>query len=222
MGGHRIVFVGASLLLGGCAVAPTRTPAPPPAPEASTAPETAATEPPPVEMAEPMELLAAKPVQATNGAGDREYGPGAGDKIVMGAMQWTSANTDGGSTRNTSGMLGGGYFLADQHEVGAQMLVTYFAPPGPNSVAFFLAPYYNFNYRVNQQLSVYGGPHLGYARFEAGGADDDSAQIGLQAGGRYWLDRNTAGFAEWRYTNYEAFGDRTNEFALLVGLAFSF
>jgi len=221
MGCNRLVFVGASLLLGGCAAAPTRTPAPPLAPEAP-APETAATEPPPVEMAEPPELVAARPEQATNGGGDSEYGAGAGDKIVMGAIQMSSANTDGGSTENFSGMLGGGYFLTDQHEVGGQLLVTYFAPPGPNSVAFFLAPYYNFNYQLNPRLSIYGGPHLGYARFEAGNASDDSVQFGVQAGGRYWLERNTAAFAEWRYTNYEAFGSSTNEFAILLGLAYSF
>jgi len=222
MGCNRLVFVGASLLLGGCATAPTLTSAPPPAPEAATAPETAATEPPPVEMAEPPELVAAKPEQATNGGGDSEYGASAGEKIVMGAMQMSSANTDGGSTQNVSGMLGAGYFLTDQHEVGGQLLVTYFAPPGPNSVAFFLAPYYNFNYQVNPRLSIYGGPHLGYARFEAGNQSDDSVQFGVQAGGRYWLERNTAAFAEWRYTNYEAFGSSTNEFAILLGLAFSF
>jgi hypothetical protein len=222
MGVHRLVFVGASLLIGGCAAAPTRTPAPPPAPEAATAPETAATEPPPVEMAEPPELLAAKPEQATNSGGGSEYGTSAGEKIVMGAMQMSSANTDGGSTENIAGLLGAGYFLADQHEVGAELQVTYFAPPGPNSVAFFLAPYYNFNYRVNPQLTIYGGPHLGYARFEAGNDSDDSVLFGVQAGGRYWLDRNTAAFAEWRYSNYEAFGSSTNEFAILLGLAFAF
>ena len=222
MGRNQLVFVGASLLLGGCAAAPTRTLAPPPAPEAAAAPGTAATEPPPVEMAEPPELVAARPEQATNGGGGGDYGADAGEKLVMGAMQMSSANTDGGSTENTSGMLGFGYFLTEQHEVGGQLLVTYFAPPGPNSVAFFLAPYYNFNFRVNPQLTIYGGPHLGYARFEAGNQSDDSVQIGVQAGGRYWLDRNTAAFAEWRYTNYEAFGSSTNEFAILLGLAFAF
>ena len=221
MGCNRLVFVGASLLLGGCATASTSTSAPPPAPEAATAPETAATEPPPVEMAEPPELVAAKPEQATNGGGG-EYGTSAGEKIVMGAMQMSSANTDGGSTQNVSGLLGAGYFLADQHEVGGELQITYFAPPGPNSVAFFLAPYYNFNFRVNPQLTIYGGPHLGYARFEAGNDSDDSVLFGLQAGGRYWLDRNTAAFAEWRYSNYEAFGSSTNEFAILLGLAYSF
>jgi len=94
MGVHRLVFVGASLLIGGCAAAPTRTPAPPPAPEAATAPETAATEPPPVEITEPPKLLAAKPEQATNSGGGSEYGTSAGEKIVMGAMQMSSANTD--------------------------------------------------------------------------------------------------------------------------------
>jgi len=221
MGCNRLVFVGASLLLGGCATASTSTSAPPPAPEAATAPETAATEPPPVEMAEPPLLVAARPEQATNGGGG-EYGTSAGEKIVMGAMQMSSANTDGGSTQNVSGLLGAGYFLADQHEVGGELQITYFAPPGPNSVAFFLAPYYNFNFRVNPQLTIYGGPHLGYARFEAGNDSDDSVLFGLQAGGRYWLDRNTAAFAEWRYSNYEAFGSSTNEFAILLGLAYSF
>lgn len=223
MGCNRFVFVGASLLLGGCATALTRSPAPAPAPEAATAPETAATEPPPAEMAEPPLLAAPTLAQASNGGGGGgEYGTSAGEKIVMGALQMSSANTDGGSTENIAGLLGAGYFLRDEHEVGAQLQVTYFAPPGPNSVAFFLAPYYNYNFRVNPQLTIYGGPHFGYARFEAGNDSDDSVLLGLQAGGRYWLDRNTAAFAEWRYSNYEAFGSSTNEFAILLGLAFAF
>jgi hypothetical protein len=220
MGCNRLVIVGATLLLGGCAAAPTRTPDP--RPESAEPPATIAAEPPAIESAEPPEVVAANPDQHTNGTDAGKYGAGKGETIVTAAMQISSSNTQGSATQSVAGQFGGGYFLTDEHEVGGQLLIDYIAPPGPNAVLVFLAPYYNYNYYVNPRLSVYGGPHMGYARFSAAGDDTNSFQYGAQAGARYWLEPKTAAYAEWRFTHYQAFGEGTNDFTLLLGLAFTF
>ncbi len=238
MGRNRFVVVGAALLFGGCA-GPTRAPASALLPESASAPATIAAEPAATEAAEPAVAaaaaapaavadaaapassdLAAEPAQA--GATGANMGPGKGDSIVTAALQISNSRSSGDTTNSIAGSLGGGYFLEDQHEVGGQLLVNYIAPPGPNAVIFFLAPYYNYNYRLNPRLTVYGGPHFGYARFESGGTTDNSFQFGAQAGGRYWLQSNTAAYAEWRYTHYKSFGTSTNDLTLLLGLAFTF
>ena len=227
MGCNRFVIVGATLLLGGCAAAPTRTRAPRPEsaePPATVAAEPAApvaAEPPATEATEPTDV-SSNPDQHTDGTDSGKYGAGKGETIVTAAMQISSSNTQGSATQSFAGQLGAGYFLTDQHEVGGQLIMNYIAPPGPNSVIVFVSPYYNFNYYLNPNTSVYGGPHLGYARFSSGGDDTNSFQYGAQAGARYWIQPKTAAYAEWRFTHYKAFDEGTNDFSLLLGFAVTF
>lgn len=138
-------------------------------------------------------------------AADGRYGPGVGESLVQlgGSLTRTSLDSGaGGSTDSTSlNLLGGvGYFQSDWLELGGQLIGNWNFNDGPDSTSVFLAPYANANYKVNNRVWLYAGPHIGLGYFNFGGDSATDLEYGLQGGARYWLDPRTSLFGELRYT----------------------
>lgn len=136
---------------------------------------------------------------------DARYGPGVGESILQagGALTRTSYDAGGSSTDATTvNLLGGiGYFENEWLEIGGQVTGDWTIVDGPgDSTSVFLAPYANGNYKVNNRLWLYAGPHIGLGYFKTSGDDATDIQYGLQGGARYWLDPRTSLFGELRYT----------------------
>jgi len=209
----RLGIAGAAsmLALAGCMTAPRA--APTVAPEAALATEPATS---------PATSPALATATATEPQADK-YGPGTGESLVSLGLQLSSSKAGGSTSKSIAAQIGGGYFLTEEHEVGGHILWNYINPDeGSSAAIFFLAPYYNYNYRANPRLWYYGGPHLGLSHVAAGGSSSNSLAAGLHAGARYWLSPTTSVYVEPRYTHYRQFGSNTDDLTLLIGLSVTF
>jgi hypothetical protein len=128
---------------------------------------------------------------------DTKYGPEVGESILQFAGSLTSTNSSPGETTDTFSLLGGiGYFQSEWLELGGQVIGNW----SDDFTSFFIAPYANYNHRINRKFWVYGGPHLGLGYFDIPGDDAIDFEYGLHAGTRYWVEPRTSLFAELRYT----------------------
>ncbi len=211
---HRLfASLAAAALLASCASTP-RTPAfafgevaTPVAHEAAAAPSAPAVQPEP----------AAPPVQ------DR-YGPAGGESLLSLGVTLQSRETEpdvGEDTTDSTlfGQVGFGYFLADEHEIGAQFLGVLNSPDEGDDVVFLaISPYYNYNFRANPRTWWYVGPHVGLAFIDFGGESESELAYGVHVGMRQWISPDAAFFVEPRYTITE-FGDTDiTTFDILLGL----
>ena len=159
---------------------------------------------------------------SVNPQGSAHYGPVSGESLITFGGSLSRIDIDGGSdTTTVVNQAGFGYFIADQHEVGGQILLFSTDGDGFESNTYQLAPYYNFNIRQSSRTWFYFGPHLGfvYTEFKSGAVSDDdfNLSIGIHGGLRQWLTPRTSYFFEPRYTTSSDFDD----FTLLFGLNFS-
>ncbi len=148
------------------------------------------------------------------------YGPGEGESLVTAAGQISNTDIGGDSTRTFLALVGGGYFLTPEHEVGGQISFATSDPENGSSVtAVFVAPYYNYNWRQSSRTWYYAGPHAGFAKVESGSFDDSSFALGVHAGLRHWLSPTTSVFVEPRYTWYEIDSETVNDLTALFGIS---
>lgn len=131
-----------------------------------------------------------------------KYGPEPGESLLQFGGSLTSQKTDsgvGGAQTDTNLSLQGGigWFQSEWLEIGGQLLTDY-ADSGSTLIS--IAPYANGNYKLNQRVWLYAGPHLGLGYFDFANDSAVSLQYGLHGGGRYWVDPRTSVFGELRYT----------------------
>jgi hypothetical protein len=139
---------------------------------------------------------AAKPQDA-----DGKYGPEVGESILQFAGSISSQSADPGPTTDTLSLLAGiGWFQSEWLEIGGQVVGNWFLTSGADVANVFIAPYANYNHRVNNRFWLYGGPHLGLGYFKIPGDSATDVEWGLHGGARYWLEPRTSAFAELRYT----------------------
>ncbi|MBL8747796.1 MAG: outer membrane beta-barrel protein [Planctomycetes bacterium] len=142
---------------------------------------------------------AADPTQDAAG----KYGPEPGQSLLQFGGALTSQKTDagaGGSSTDTSLTLQGGigWFQNEWLELGGQLLTNY-SDSGFTLIS--VAPYANYNHKVNERVWVYGGPHVGLAYLDFSSDDAISLEFGVHGGTRYWVDPRTSVFGELRYTH---------------------
>lgn len=171
-------------LLSGCTVvtAPAKASFPHSFPEASAAPVDAA----------------AKQDQV---ASDK-YGPEAGESLLQFGGAVTQQVQVPGSDSTSILLQGGiGWFQSDWLEIGGQVLGNVSMQSGPDLALVSISPYVNGNYKLNERVWLYAGPHLGLAYLSFSSDSATSIEYGLHGGTRYWLDPRTSVFGELRYTH---------------------
>jgi hypothetical protein len=137
------------------------------------------------------------------------YGPGEGDSLLqLGGQISHESRSPGGDSDTVLLQSGLGYFVTEMWEVGGQVLGNWTFTDGADFGVLSLAPYANANFRLQRNLWLYAGPHLGLGVFfiDAGAFDDTSVAVeyGLHGGARFWVTPRASLFGEMRYTRAEA------------------
>jgi hypothetical protein len=159
-----------------------------------------------------------------------EYRPNERDVIVNASGTLTFLENDDADTSAVAAQLGAGYFLTNEHELGAQLLTTWTdTDDGAEATSYFFGPYYNYNFHVHPRTTLYAGPHfgIGHLSFEAGSVDDSDTVLafGLHAGLRQWLTEDVAFNVEPRWTHADFdndLGGDTDSIDILFGFSVLF
>lgn len=132
-----------------------------------------------------------------------KYGPEPGESLLQfGGALTSQSQTPGGDSTSIALQGGIGWFQNEWLEIGGQVLGNLTLPDaGSDSVLVSVAPYLNGNYKLNERLWLYAGPHLGLAYLDFSNDSAVAIEYGLHGGTRYWLDPRTSVFGELRYTH---------------------
>jgi hypothetical protein len=132
---------------------------------------------------------------------DSKYGPEIGESILQLGGTISSQNQSPGDTTETVSLLAGvGWFQSEWLEIGGQVIGNWSLSSSVDSTTVFIAPYANYNHRVDPRLWLYAGPHFGLGYFDFAGDSASDLEYGLHGGARYWLQPRTNAFAELRWT----------------------
>jgi len=167
---------------------------------------------------------------------DARYGAVKGESLVSVAGTITESRLDaeGLPTINTTSIrtrLGYGYFLTENHEIGANLGYNLEDTNVPSSDTWQLdlTALYNYNIRASSRTWYYVGVDLGTRWFDDEINDSDGSDLlyGLHVGLRNWLTPRLAFFAEpfWLRTEVDLnidSGADLDQFGILFGLQYAF
>lgn len=136
-------------------------------------------------------LLLAAPAMAQ----ETVYGAGEGEFLFgfNAAYRYVHAGSADGSADELESFTGTGslsWFVQREHELGFELSPSFTRTElGGDSLDVYAGGFYNYNWWVSPQTTLYAGPQVGLLHTDpSGGGGDDAFSWGLHAGVRYWID----------------------------------
>ncbi|MEZ6015122.1 MAG: hypothetical protein R3F49_08415 [Planctomycetota bacterium] len=177
--------------------------------------------------------LAATLASCTSLAFDPDRGELAGrlpgeDEAVVGLSGSYTFRSDNAADREGLDVrLEAGYHVAAEHELGGWLLGRYsnLETDAESKEELWGGLHYRYHWYLSDATSVYFGPTVGFANFDAGTSSGTTLGYGAQAGVRHWVSSTAAltlsPMVYW--TDYDAAdGGSASEVLVHWGVAFRF